>query len=80
MMPYFLESTVPQISYLRGDKITNHPVNLNICQSIRKSRLHWYPDNIGKASIVFVGCDTEWAFNSDIDRDAEYNRIVTLKL
>lgn len=74
-MVIFVECTLPSRPY-RSSKITNHAVNLALCTSIEKSRIHWYPDNEGIPSIRFKGCDVEWAFNTDAQRDAEFERIM----
>lgn len=75
--PYFVECSLPERSY-RQSVITNSAVNLSLCKQIRKSRISWYPDNKGIPSIEFVGCDAEWAYNTDAEREADYNRIISL--
>ena len=77
-MPYFITCTNKATEY-RSDVIVNHPVNLGLRKSIRKSTLKWYPDNTGVPSIIFSGCDTEWAFSSDKDRDTEFEKISAIK-
>lgn len=79
MNPYFIECSVPEIVYLHGHKHTNQPVNLGLCPSICKTQLKWYPDNVGKPAIFFVGCDQHWAFNSEAERDVEFSKIVSIK-
>lgn len=78
-MPYFLKCTTPHVIYRRGEKVINNPINLDLCTSISKTRLAWYPDNVGLPEITFHGCDAKWAFNSDQDRDAEFDRIANLR-
>lgn len=75
-MAKFIECTVPSIIYLRGIKVVNHAVNIDLCKRLRKSTLNWYPDNSGKPSIEFDGCDAQWAFDKDADRDDEYAKII----
>ena len=75
-MATFIRCSVPEITYLRGEKITNHPVNIDLCTSIRRDRHSWYPDNEGKPSIEFDGCNARWVYDRDADRDADYERIV----
>ena len=77
-MIYFIQCSVPSITYLRGDTVYNRPVNLGVCKSIEKSRFAWYPDNTGRAAIQFHGCDTEWVFNNEAERDAEFERILKI--
>jgi hypothetical protein len=74
--PFFVKCSVESTRY-RGHARANNPVNLSLCNSIKKSRLRWYPDNDGIASIVFEGCDIEWAYNSESTRDADFDRITT---
>lgn len=64
---------------MRGEAVTNKPVNLDLCKSIGKSRFAWYPDNTGKPAIQFLGCDVEWVFDTESARDAEISRIVGLR-
>jgi hypothetical protein len=75
MTPLFVESSIEGITYLRGEKVTNRPVNLSLCKSIEKSNYAWYPDNRGKPAIRFNGCDVEWVYNQESMRDKDYNRI-----
>lgn len=77
-MAHFLQCSTPDITYLRGEKVVNHPVNIDLCTKLRKSALRWYPDNAGRASIEFDGCDARWAFETTAQRDAEYDRILAL--
>jgi len=79
MNPHFLDCSVPNITYLQGQKYINQTVNLGLCTSIGKMQVKWYPDNQGKPGIFFVGCDVQWAFDSEKDRDAEYSKIVSIK-
>jgi hypothetical protein len=79
-MVYFVQCSVPSIVYRYGrDSVVNNPVNLALCRSLSKSRYHWYPDNVGKPSILFNGCDTEWVFKSEAERDAEFDRLASIK-
>ena len=79
MTAEFIQPPIDHIEYMRGDKVYNHPVNISLCTSIRKGRLRWYPDNIGRPSIVFEGCDVEWVFNSEEHRDRTYDQIAANK-
>jgi len=78
-MPFFIECSVPYIVYRRGEKVINNPINLDLCKSIKKSTLAWYPDNTGKPEITFDGCDATWAFDTETSRDAEFDRIASLQ-
>jgi hypothetical protein len=77
-MPYFITCIVPQIEYLRGETVKNNPINLDLCKSIEKTKFSWYPDNIGKPSITFNGCDSRWVFDRKQDRDTEFERITSI--
>lgn len=74
-MSHFVVCSIPEVIY-RGRAVENHAVNIDLCQKIRKTRMNWYPDNVGIPSIDFDGCDAKWAFNTMIERDTEYDRIV----
>ena len=75
VMPFFAKCSLENFVYRRGETVVNKPVNLSLCKSIRKGKFAWYPDNTGKPSILFDGCDVEWAYNSEEDRDADFERI-----
>lgn len=82
--PFFIECPIKSITYLRNDKVENKAINLSMCTSIKKSRLHWYPDNSGIPSIKFFYNENdynEWAFgwHQEKDRDAIYELIVNNK-
>lgn len=74
----FVVSEIAEITYLWGEKIKNRPVNIGLCTSITKSRENWYPDNVGKPSMIFKGCNAQWVFDNEQDRDKEYERILSL--
>lgn len=76
--PYFVTSKVPRITYMRGEVIENNPPNIALCRHICKDRLAWYPDNVGKPGIHFVGCDVRWFFDSEAERDAEFDRVLAM--
>ena len=76
----FISSSVEGIHYMKGEFVENYPVNLNICKSIKKSRFAWYPDNIGRPAISFVGCDVQWVYDNTEDRDNEWNQLVSMQL
>jgi len=75
-MAKFVSCSVPEVIYRRGSSVVNHAVNLDLCRKIRKSRLNWYPDNVGLPAIDFDGCDAKWTFNNETERDAEYDRLI----
>jgi len=75
-MTRFIKCPIENIRY-RQDTIDNNPVNIELCKSILKSRLAYYPDNTGKPTIKFKGCDTEWVFNNDESRNKEFEKILT---
>ena len=73
--PYFVRCSLESFRYLRDETVNNNPVNLSLCTSIRKCTFAWYPDNKGKPSIKFDGCNKEWAYQTEADRDADFERI-----
>jgi len=79
MNPYFIECSITEIKYLRGDTYTNQSVNLALCTSVGKMQVKWYPDNTGKPGIFFVGCDQQWSFDTEKERDAEFAKIMSIK-
>lgn len=78
-MATFIECSLPSVVYRRGETVTNHPVNIDLCTKVRKSRLNWYPDNVGLPAIDFDGCDAKWTFQTEAQRDAEYSLIIAPK-
>lgn len=77
MSVHFIQCDTPQIIY-RHSPVQNNPVNLALCKSIEKGRLNWYPDNEGKPTIKFNGCDMEWTFYTDEERDLEFDKIASI--
>lgn len=75
IQPTFIKCSLPSFVYRRDKTVFNDPVNLALCTSITKSTFAWYPDNTGKPSIFFRGADIEWAYDSEADRDADFERI-----
>ena len=71
----FVECDVPSIQY-RNSTYVNVAVNLGLCKGLSKERVAWYPDNTGKPSIVFRGCNIEWAFNTEEERDAQFDKLI----
>lgn len=76
MSAHFIECSKPTFDYHDRRGMQNKPVNLALCKSIEAARFAWYPDNRGRPSIKFNGCDVEWVFCSERERDAEMQRIV----
>jgi len=74
--PFFISCSIEKVRYMRGEFIYNHPINLSLCISISKSNYSWYPDNIGKPSIKLNGCDQEWVYNNEEEREIDYLKIV----
>jgi hypothetical protein len=74
-MAHFIECSVPQITYLRGEKIINPAVNIDLCTAVKKSRLAWYPDNTGKPSLQLMGCNVEWVYDTEEQQNADFCRI-----
>ncbi len=75
MKPFFITSKVNSIKYIKGAIVVNNPINISNCTSITKSRFAWYPDNTGRPAITFKGCEEEWVFDTEKDRDADFDRI-----
>lgn len=82
MTVYFIECSTPQINYLRGEIINNKPLNLANCISLEKKKFSWYPDNVGLPSISFYFQNKEeiWVYKSIQQRDADYQRILTIRV
>ena len=76
-MANFIRPNVDSVTYLRGAVIENHPVNIDRCKRISKARENWYPDNTGKPAIKFHGCDCKWVFDTDEERDQQFDEIVS---
>ena len=70
----FIKSSVERVNY-RGDFIYNHPVNLLLCKGIIKRKICYYPDNTGRPSIFFKGCDIEWLYPTAEQRDKDFEDI-----
>ncbi len=77
-MAKFIECSTKEIRYLRGEIVKNHAVNIDRCKHVRKSRFKWYPDNNGKPSLVFKGCDQEWVYDDEASRDTDYEKILSI--
>ncbi|MDB5053483.1 MAG: hypothetical protein JWM44_1533 [Bacilli bacterium] len=75
MLPYFVTCSFESIVYRRGEKVTNKAVNLGLCKGISRTTFAWYPDNTGKPAITFDGCDIQWAYDKESDRDRDFLRI-----
>lgn len=75
-MAHFIEPSKQFVTYLRGETIFNHPVNVDLCTSVRRDRHKWYPDNKGLPSIEFEGCDKRWVYDTDAERDADFQRVL----
>jgi len=73
--PYFVKCSLENFIYRGGKTVQNNPANLALCKNIRKGKFAWYPDNTGRPSIVFDGCDAEWSYSSEEARDADFERI-----
>jgi hypothetical protein len=71
----FIKPKIEQVRYRQYD-LKNNPVNIDLCKELVKSTYAHYPDNEGIPSIIFKGCDAEWKFIDEKDRDEEYERII----
>jgi hypothetical protein len=76
-MVLFVTPPEQEIQYVRGEIINNWPVNLELCTELVKIRVRWYPDNRGLPGIKFNGCDSEWAFTSEEERDQVFNSLAS---
>jgi len=74
-MTHFIKCSLESFLYRRDNTVTNNPVNLSLCKSIKKGKFAWYPDNEGRPSIVFEGCDIEWSYGSEKERDKQFDDI-----
>ncbi len=75
-MSRFITCSIDRRMY-GSSELINHAVNIDLCRKIQKSRLQYYPDNTGIPSIKFAGCDAEWVYKTDAERDADYLRIIS---
>lgn len=74
----FVECSIPRTKYLRDEFIENHPVNLALCRQLRRKQRCWYPDNDGLPAIDFVGCEAEWVFATEAERESELARLIAM--
>jgi hypothetical protein len=82
-MAHFITANTKSVNYRgcqpsgdrRDEIITNHPVNIDLCTHIIKSRMKWYPDNTGMPSILLKGVEVEWVYNSEKDRDEDFEAL-----
>jgi len=72
--PLFVKCSRPEVTY-RGERIVNRPVNISLCKSVSKDRVKWYPDNKGLPSMRLHGCDTEWVYPYEEERDRDYELV-----
>lgn len=75
-MKLFVKPSVKEVIY-RSVKIENNPVNILHCKQVVATILRWYPDNKGLPAIKFFGCDAQWVFETEEERDSEIQRIIT---
>lgn len=71
----FVVCSEERVNYI-GGYVTNHPVNVSLCKSIRKFRHRHYSDNEGIPAIEFQGCGATWVYEDEETRDKDFWRIV----
>lgn len=74
-MAKFIVCPYLKVKY-RDSELENNPVNIDLCTEMTKGVLAYYPDNIGKPTIEFKGCDARWVFNRVEERDTTLNNIL----
>ena len=72
--PFFVKCSLEKFDYF-GKVVNNNSVNLSVCESIKKGKFSWYPDNIGRPSIIFQGCNTQWSYNDIETRNKDYESL-----
>lgn len=70
----FIKCSVESVIY--REEYYNDPVNLKLCKTFRKCKYKSYPDNIGKYSIEFIGVGVIWVYDSEFQRDSDFNRLL----
>ena len=72
-MATFIECDVKEVEVRFLDEtMKNRPVNIDLCQKMKKEIFY-----AKVPTIVFVGCDENWVFNSTEERDKQYDKILT---
>jgi hypothetical protein len=76
----FTRCSIASVIYSRNTTLYNNPVNLTNCFFFYKSKYAEYPDNRGKPTIRFVfGVErTDWTFDTEEDRDKEFESLCHL--
>lgn len=77
-MVFFVRCSVPSVTYLRGEEITNSPVNLDMCSALIKEQHRWYPDNDGLPSIFFAGNERRWVYRDAKIRDEDFDFLIAV--
>ena len=75
--PFFTVCATESIRYQNTD-FQNWPINLSLCMHIQKDKYSIYPDNVGRPAIKFIGCELSWIYNTEKDRDEDFDRIVRI--
>ena len=75
--PFFTVCATESLRYRNRD-FHNWPVNLSLCMHIQKDRYSIYPDNVGKPAIEFIGCELTWIYNTEKERDEDFDRILRI--
>ncbi len=73
----FIIPSVPNVQY-RGNNLNNWPINISLVTWFSKGKHAEYPDNVGIPTIYFAGIKIKWVFETEYDRDEEFNRIISL--
>ena len=79
--PFFAQCFVYGVCYPRGNgKIyRNWPVNLSLCTTIQKdyAELRTTEGYERFPSILFLGCDTRWYYETEYQRDDDFDLLVS---
>lgn len=73
-MPF--RCTFPSVIYA-GIAWINQDVTTTFKASIECRVFYWYPDTKGRPSIIFRNCGIEWIFDTEEDRDSEYQKLLS---
>lgn len=74
-VPVLVPCSIPIYTDTRyHEPAENSPVNISICHGIRKPK----SKTQDQFSMHFIGTDVYWNFNTEEDRDREYERIINM--
>jgi hypothetical protein len=72
--PAFTRCSCESVRFSSEGIIYNPPINLAFCVAVIKSE--YIGISFSRPSIKFTGCDIEWVYKNEGDRDRDFIRIV----